>query len=183
VKRSLQRLFYRLRQFGLAITSRMTNDDREFERKYLTIPEAALFDQLPPDEQKHSVVVARRMLSLAHTPQADVDERVIAKVGLLHDIGKSAIKLGVIDRSILVAMRRLARPLYDKIAQVGRSETALRLSRKFYVHKEHAGIGSDLLRKANTDDKIIRIVASHDDPPSESDPIELFLLRKVDSAN
>lgn len=183
MKKFLDRLFYRARQFFLAVTSRVNTEDRDFAQKYLTIPETALFNQLPRDEQKHSIIVARKMLKIAHGPQADVDERVIAKVGLLHDIGKAAVKLGVMDRSFLVIMRRVFKVLYDKIAESGESPASGTFARKFYVHREHAGIGAALLKNAGTEGTIIQIIEHHDDKPKESDPIELFLLRKVDNAN
>ena len=179
----IKRVLYRVRQFLLAITSRVTASDRAFIGKYLTIPEAALFYELPRDEQRHSIVVAKKMLSVVRSPSADVEERALAKVGLLHDIGKSAIRLGILDRALLVLLKNFAPSLYGRFALAGSREGTFGFFRKVHVHKEHARLSGILLRAAGTEERVVKLVELHDKRPEESDPTELILLRRVDGNN
>ena len=181
--RFARRVLYRIRQFFLAVTSRLTDDDLAFVRNHLTIPEMALFELLPRDEQKHSIAIARKMLSLAHGSALKHDKRVLAKAGLLHDVGKSAVKLGITDRAMLVVLRRMIRPVYDKLAEKGKAPNSAFVYRKFFVHREHGRIGAKALMKAGTEEKVISIVEAHDSPPRNNDPVELVFLRKIDNEN
>lgn len=177
----VKRAFYRLRQFFLAITSRLTDLDRAFVAKYLSIPERALFEQLPRDEQKHSIIVARKMITVAHGTR--LDERLLAKIGLLHDVGKSAVRLGLFDRSLMVVLKKTIRPTYDLIALRGKEIGASGFERKFHVHKEHASIGAELLRRAGTEASVVLAIEGHDEPGKATDTAELKILRKVDDVN
>jgi putative nucleotidyltransferase with HDIG domain len=181
--RFFRRVFYRIRQFLLAVTSSITDDNMAFARNHLTIPEMALFELLPHDEQKHSIVIAKKMLALAHGSALRHDKRVLAKAGLLHDVGKSAVRLGIMDRSLLVIIRRALRPVYNGLAEKGRAENTGLVYRKFYVHREHGKIGAEVLRKAGTEERVVSIVEGHDAPPKNDDPVELKFLRKIDSEN
>ncbi len=176
----LRRLGHRINQFVFAVTSRAIPEDRAFVSDYLNLKEAALFNRLPDDIRKHSIVVAKRLIELSHDAPPEVDARELARAGLLHDIGKGIVHLGIADRAVLVTARKWMRPFYDLLADRGRSERASWLSRKFYVHREHGNIASELLRSSGTEEKVIGIIRAHDEPPSGGDPVELVLLRKVD---
>ncbi|MDD5382622.1 MAG: HD family phosphohydrolase, partial [Candidatus Margulisbacteria bacterium] len=83
----LGKILYRLKQFYFSMFSVYTKADEAFARSYLNIEEMALFAQLPGFEKKHAVIVARKMLDSAqHYP--GLDQRKLARLGLLHDIGK-----------------------------------------------------------------------------------------------
>jgi putative nucleotidyltransferase with HDIG domain len=178
--RALSRLGHRINQFVFAVASRAIPEDRGFVSDYLNVKEASLFNRLPEDIRKHSIVVAKKLLELAHDAPPQVDGRELVRAGLLHDIGKGIVHLSIFDRAVLVTIHKWIRPVYDLFANRGRSERASWFSRKFYVHREHANIASELLHSAGTEEKVIGIIQGHDDEPKESDPIELVLLRKVD---
>lgn len=181
--RFIRRAVYRAKQFVLALTLRLTDEDRAFIAAHLRIPEASLFKLMPEDEQKHSVMIAKKMLAAAHGSALKYDEAILAKIGLLHDVGKSAAKMSIIDRSVLVIGRRLCPPLYQRLASAGREPSARSFARKAYVHKEHASIGAEALRKAKTEERVVNIINAHDLPASGGDPVELMFLKKIDNEN
>jgi len=100
-----QRLPYRAKQLKFALFTSYKKEHIEFARKYLSIKELALFDQLPRYEKKHAVQVAKHLLADAHG-KFNIDERKLAKLALLHDIGKAATKLSVVDKVLLVILNR-----------------------------------------------------------------------------
>ncbi len=170
-----------MKQFFKGFVSRPSEEDKAFVRKYLSIEEAALFDNLSSDEQKHSITVAREMVEAAKGSK-ELDKNEIAEFALLHDIGKATIKLSLIDRAVLVILRRVTPRIYNGLAEKGES-SGPGIFKKFYVHKFHGKIGAELLRRAEVSDKIANLVEVHDKKPEPDDPIELMLLRQLDDKN
>lgn len=172
----LNRLLYRFKQFWFALTSKMTEEDRLFVHQHLNIKEAALFFSLPEYEQKHGVVVAQKMLKEAEGIKM-IDERKLVRLGLLHDIGKSAAKLSVWSKAILVILRRFIPPLYDRLAEMGINERSSKIFRRFYVHKHHGEIGAEILSKIAEEKEMVEEIRSHDRPSASHDVYMEFLDR------
>ncbi|KAF0133431.1 MAG: hypothetical protein FD145_1294 [Candidatus Saganbacteria bacterium] len=175
----LDRLLYRAKQFWFAMSARMNEENRSFVHQYLNIKEAALFFSLPDYEQKHGVVVAKRMMREA-ADMKTIDKRKLVRLGLLHDIGKTAIRLTILSKSLLVIIHRAIPPLYELFAKLGKDEKSRKFFRRFYVHKHHGAIGADILKKINEQSDIINEVLSHDRPCTSHD-MYMRLLDKVDS--
>jgi putative nucleotidyltransferase with HDIG domain len=157
-----------------------TKADEAFTRSYLNIQEMALFNQLPGFEKKHSVVVARKMLS-ASSCHPNLDQRKLVRLGLLHDIGKVAERNSVITKSILVIIRFFLPQLYNHLANIGKNNPRFR---RYYIHKHHGAVGAELLEKIGESSDILSIVKKHDpriDPFKPKDPIELKILQDADS--
>lgn len=138
-----------------------------------------MFFSLPEFEQKHGVVVAKKMRDEGKGIRG-IDERKLIRVGLLHDIGKAAVRLSILDKSILVVLHKFASPVYDHLAKLGEGEKSLGFFRKFYVHKHHGPIGAELLSKIGESRDIVEEVKSHDRPCSSHD-IYMRLLDLADS--
>jgi len=176
----LKRAVHRFRQFASAVSSRTTKEDMEFARGYLTIAEIALFERLPEDMKKHSIDVSRRMLETVQGGGAEIDERALVRIGLLHDVGKGIVKFGVFERVFLVLIRRFFGSLYHSLASRGEVDGAGSVFRKFYIHRDHGKIAAKMLRGADTEEEVLTVVESHGNIAKENDPIELILLRKCD---
>jgi len=174
------RIGYRLKQLFFALTAKMSKEDQNFARQYLDIKEGAIFFNLPEFEQKHSVFVAQKM-SEAAKGMMDIDQRKLVRLGLLHDIGKSAVRLSIFDRGMLVVLKRFLPPLYGFFAKRGEPQNAKRIFRKFYVHKNHGEIGSKILKNIGESEDIIREVAMHDSPYPSHD-VYMRILDKVDGS-
>ena len=136
----LARLLYRAQQFWFAVASFMSDEDRNFARQYLNLKEAALYFSLPGFEQKHAIVVAKKMREEGKGVR-EVEERKLIRLGLLHDVGKAAERLSILDKGVLVVVHRFLPKLYDVLAKKGEDEKAASFFRKFYVHKHHGLIG------------------------------------------
>jgi putative nucleotidyltransferase with HDIG domain len=155
-------------------------EDAAFARSYLNAEEVGLFNQLPTFEKKHSVVVAKKMLELAlYNPE--LDPRKLAKLGLLHDIGKVAERNSLVGKSLLVVIRFFFPWLYDRLADLG---VRVRLFRKFFIHKHHGLVGAEMLAKIGVSGEFLMIIKKHDprvEPFAQDDPIELKILQQADS--
>lgn len=176
----LGRIWYRLKQFYSGMFSAYTKADEIFVRGYLRGEELALFNQLPYFEKQHSVTVARRMLELAlYNPE--LDQRKLVKLGLLHDIGKTAERNSVFTKSILVIIRFLFPSFYDWLADRGKTDPRFR---RFYIHKHHGAVGAEMLEKIGVSGEFLSIIKKHDprlEPFGPDDPIELKILQQADS--
>ena len=173
------KMIYRIKQFWFAMFSRYTQTDKDFAYHYLNIAEMSLFQQLPDFEKKHAVVVAQKMLAL--TKGQAYDERKIARLGLLHDIGKIGERNSVLSKSLLVMLRFFWPGIYESLAQAGHNDPRWR---RFYVHKHHGAIGAELLAKIGESSEILSIIKKHDprvEPFGPEDPVELKILQQADS--
>jgi putative nucleotidyltransferase with HDIG domain len=176
----LGRFFYRVRQFFAGMFAVYTRSDLAFAQSYLNIQEMALFNQLPGFEKKHAVWVAKRMLNAVHG-EPHFDERRIAKIGLLHDIGKVVERNSTLTKSWLVIIRFLFPAYYDHLAERGREDPRFRC---YYIHKHHGAVGADLLAKIGAPESITVILKNHDPRAAEERgdfPPELQILRDADT--
>jgi HD domain len=96
--------------------------------------EFLLWRKLPMMDQRHSIAVLRRFISLR--PGATRPE---LRAALLHDIGKIQSNLGVLGRVVATLVGR-------------RGE-------RFTVYHDHEKIGSEMLQNINSDLVTIRLVA------------------------
>ena len=158
----------------------MTEEDNIFVRQYLDIKEASLFFSLPEYEQKHCVTVARRMFAESRDKK-NLDGRKIIRLGLLHDIGKAAIRLSLLNKGFMVIIKRIANPFYNLFAKMGESEKSNPFFRKFYVHKHHGHIGSEMLKRIGESADIVNEVAMHDEPVTSHDAY-MQILDQADSS-
>lgn len=175
----LNRIIYRFKQLFFALSAKMSDDNKNFARHNLNIKESSLFFSLPEFEQKHAVVVAHKMIAEGKGLH-NVDQRKLVRLGLLHDIGKSAVRMSILDKGLLVITHRLMNPLYDLLAGLGKGENSATILRQFYVHKHHGLIGSRLLEKIGESHDIIDEVARHDDAKASND-IYMTILGNADS--
>lgn len=173
-------IWTRLKQFYCSMFCQYSKADSAFARSYLNIQEMSLFNQLPGFEKKHSVVVARKMLDAIHGSH-EFDERKMAKLGLLHDIGKVLERNSIITKSLLVIIRFFLPGLYDRLADSGENHP---IFKRFYVHKHHGEVGARLLEKIGETSEILSIIAKHDprhNPFGPETPIEQKILNEADS--
>lgn len=157
-----------------------TPSDEKFALLYLKPKEKKLFDQLPDFEKKHSVIVARKMLALSRL-HSEVEPGKLARIGLLHDIGKILEKNTIITKSWLVIIRFLLPGLYDRLAVLGEKDGRFR---RFYLHKHHGAKGAELLAPLQVDDDLLSALKNHDNDKltASNESIEIKLLKQADSS-
>ncbi len=161
---------YRVKQFYLAMVSKLNDDDIDFIKLYLETYELQLFHQLPTYDQKHCINVARDVKSTCN--QRNLQSKALIKVALLHDIGKIYNSMNPIDKSIMVIMHNITNgkiKSYKNIKNVN-------------IYYNHGDIGYNLLRKYGYDDRFLFLVKNHHNNNILED-IELDLLKECDDRN
>src|SRR4030067_1174463 len=93
---SVARLLYRTRQFWQALWWAPAREDLDRLQSLLSPGMMALFHQLQPGEQAHSLLVWRRLVDQdEHNPD-------LLAAALLHDVGKSRFPLRPWERAAVV---------------------------------------------------------------------------------
>jgi len=125
------------RFFGAISGAQPSLEDLTEVESLLLDSEFQLWQKLPMMDQRHSIAVMRRFLSLR--PSATRPE---IRAALLHDIGKIQSNLGVLGRVVATLVGR-------------RGE-------RFTAYHDHEKIGSEMLRNIDSDSVTIRLVAGSD---------------------
>lgn len=147
---------YRLKQFGWSVTSRITKDDEEFLHHFLSATEKDLFDKLSLNERKHSIRVARSIKSTLsgheyNLNEIGLSENDMIKASLLHDIGKTAVSVNIIEKSIIVIL--------DKITS-GKLKNMTH-NKKVNCYYYHGAIGYEILKKYGYNEKFLTLIRDH----------------------
>jgi len=138
----LSHLVSRFRELGVPAADE--EGDSAFAAAVLTPSEMSLWSSMDPRDRRHSVDVSRRFV--ASCPGAKREEVAAA---LLHDVGKAAVKLGRIGRSIA---------------------TLVPLTSQMRRYRDHERIGADMLRALPADPRTIELVSG-----AASDTVAKFL--------
>ena len=132
---------YRVKQFIWALKSLSEEIDADYVNKYLNKKEKSLFNRLKKTDKQHCIRVSKDAIRLSEGK--NINKNRVAKVALLHDIGKGEYSLNVIEKSVLVILNKMTSgklKKYDNIKAVD----------SYY---NHAKKGADLLKHFNKYDK------------------------------
>lgn len=149
------RPLYRVRQFWLALHARPSAQDLALVQAVLSPQQFALFSQMQPSEQAHSLGVLQQLHQHAHPPH---DLQVAA---LLHDAGKSRMPLRLWERIWIVlagafapawAQRWGSQPVHDKKPSWQRS---------LAVAWQHPEWGAQLAEQAGVSPLAVAIIRRH----------------------
>lgn len=102
-------MLYRVKQVMWAISSSFKDIDYEYINRYLDKDEIALFNKLKRSEKYHCIRVCHDCLRINSENKFNIDEMVVGKVALLHDIGKIEHSLNLIEKSILVILNKISK--------------------------------------------------------------------------
>lgn len=121
--------------------------------------EAPLFWEQAGPDQRHALIVARRVL--VERP----GDREAARAALLHDVGKRALGLGALQRSLATVIIRLGLPLGEN----------------YRAYHEHGRIGASDLEAAGADGLVVAFALHHPGPaPPDVDPEQWRALLEAD---
>lgn len=101
-------MFYRVKQFIKAVTARVTDEEMEWVKGYLSKKEWQLFMRLKVYEQRHCIDVAKLLKEWTK------GEREMIRLGLLHDIGKIQYPLNPIEKSMIVVLDKITKGTIQK---------------------------------------------------------------------
>ena len=169
--RRWENIFYRIKQFYWAITSKVNKDDINFVINILNIKELELFNKLSVQEQKHSIKVAYDIKFLCEKNNK-IDMNLLLKAALLHDIGKIYRRLNLIDKSVIVLLNSISKGKIKRFSK----------NKKINVYYNHGRIGSELLESIECDEKLLYLVEHHHNCEINNN-VELNILRFYDRKN
>ena len=130
--------------------------DVAWVKEVLVEPEFELWAKMSAPDQKHSISVAKMARNeLPH----DV---TIVRAGLLHDIGKIAVRSGLITRILAAVMKPLA--TQDRIDSWARGNGPFASLGAFMTYPQ---IGASMLRGIGSDEFIVRWATEHHLPATE----------------
>ena len=162
-------MFYRVKQFYLAVTAEVLEEEKRFVAAHLTAQEQGLFGRLQVSEQKHCINVAYDVNNHIHS---DHKEDLI-RLALLHDIGKIEGRLTPIDKGILVILDKVTQGKIRRYTQY----------KKVNIYYNHGKLGYKLLGKmGGYDQDFLRRIRDHHCEEETDDEI-LRVLQKWDDEN
>lgn len=168
-------MIYRVKQFFWHVTSRWQSIDNKLIKKYLNKKEIEIFNRLNVSEQQHCIRVCNDALKKVNKENIEINKNKLAKVALLHDVGKTMKSLNVMDKSIMVIL--------DKFTKGSlRNYTNIKKIDVYYNHpKEGVRILEDLYRY---DNEFLEVVKKHHKESKESeDNVYLKIIRECDNKN
>ncbi len=172
---------YRVRQGLNNLNARAQPADWAIVNRYLSSVEVELFSQMEPADQRHSIGVLRSLLA------AGVTDTALLKSGLLHDVGKSRCKIGIVYRSLAVLLTAVFGGLPEVLTWQFRES----IFTPFYVLENHPRIGAAMLVKAGCEERVWRLTELHQLNPALVGSVPdnewvrwaLAALQKADSEN
>jgi hypothetical protein len=99
-------LRHRVGQVAQLLAARRRPPDTTPARRLLPPELFALFEAMPPEDQRHGLTV------LARLEAAGERDPVVLQAALLHDVGKAKAGVGLVHRVLRVLLRRSAPPLW-----------------------------------------------------------------------
>lgn len=142
----------------------------------LSPPLAALFARMQRSEQQHSLRVLESLRRAGH------EQPDLLVAGLLHDVGKSQMPIGLVGRTLVVLAKAFAPPLYGRWAQ----GEARGWRRAFVVAERHAAWGAEMLTEAGATPLAVALVRQHQEhvehPQTEEERL-LAALQVADGEN
>jgi putative nucleotidyltransferase with HDIG domain len=172
----------RVKQVIAALTARITKQDRAFVARYLVPAEAGLFWQMNLPDQRHALNVAYTARDLA-AREANVNQELLIRCALLHDVGKIKGDVSTADKIITVILDKIAPAWVRRWGRSGRGGKVANLRHAVYIYYHHAARGAAMLQAAGVAEEITAIVARHHETPADGEPPELRLLREADNLN
>ena len=170
----MTRPLYRVRQFWINLTHRLDEEEAAEIAALLGPGLFNLFAQLSPGEQYH----ASRVWRTLRQQQSEHDQE-LCQAALLHDVGKSRVRLNIVERSIYVLTRRLMPAV---AARWGLGEPR-GLRRAFIVGKQHADWGADLASQAGASERVVKLIRRHQNEQHMQADESLLALLQADDEN
>lgn len=169
------RIRYRLWQFGQELWPRPLPPSAWDEiAAVLTPAEMVLFRRYTVSDQTHCY---RVMVMLRDSGESDP---ILLAAALLHDIGKTRVRLSIWDRVLVVVGPVL---LASRVAAWGEGEP-LGWRKAFVVKAQHAAWGAEMARIVHSHPDVVALIGRHqDNVPVQATAVEDDLLRRLQWAD
>lgn len=180
----------RIKQFWRAFKAKITDEDKFFIGKYLNEEEQKLFFNMQVFDQRHSLNVAYTAgLIIKEQKIEDIDEDLLFKACLLHDIARTKQDICLGDKVVNVLISKIA-PKKSKI-WAEQAKVLSKIERKsfwqkrryaLYLYYYHAQIGAEILAKMGLSE-LSEIVRYHHIDLENKINRELIILCQADNLN
>lgn len=161
---------YRVGQVLRGLRTTIGAADAERVRELLTSAELALFLRMHARDRTHSICVMRRL-------ERAGGSRELLAAALLHDVAKGQPR--VWERALFAILESISLRLVDRLA----SARGMRWRRAIWALRHHAREGAELLRRADSSERVRVLVERHTErPPADQANVELALLIAADGA-
>lgn len=170
---------YRVRQFIHATSAwiRAEGVDQALLARYLPPRAMDLFLAMPYYDQQHALNV---LSTLQDQGYSDPD---LMAAALLHDVGKSASRMGRPRLWHRVA-RVLGHALWPELLErLSHRDPGGGWRQPFYVQEHHAALGAELAQEAGCSPATVELIRHHEEPGARSQAPWLAALQAADSAN
>jgi hypothetical protein len=175
----LRAAIYRVRQFVNAALARVSPEELREAGEVLPPGAQELFRKMSIPDQRHSLNVMRTLRRAGHA-QAD-----LLAAALLHDAGKSAVKIHPWHRAVIVLSKRFAPGLLTWLTGDELRREAWR--KPFVVHRAHPEIGADWAARAGCSPLTVSLIRRHQEPlrraPQNEEERLLVALQRADAIN
>jgi hypothetical protein len=176
------RIAYRTRQFWNALTATPAAADLQQAYLILSPGQRRLFEQLSAGEQVHALRVLRKIQHATHFQPELADEHLF-QAALLHDVGKTRIRLTVWERILIVLANRL---VPGQVLRWGHN-SPVGWRRAFVVAQQHPVWGADLADTCGSAPLTVQLIRRHQEPlprpPQSREDKLLALLQSADETS
>ncbi len=170
----------RVKQLLSALTASILPADKIFVEQNLSTEEQYLFWRMNLPDQRHALNVAYSAQAMAKGLQG-IDQGMLLKCALLHDVGKVRGDVSTLDKVITVIAHACCKSWAENWGRLGRGTKLQNLRHAFYIYFHHGQRGAVFLADIHADQQIVDIVRQHHQAPADHDPPELDILRRADN--
>ncbi|WP_088186230.1 HD domain-containing protein [Desulfosporosinus sp. FKA] len=154
-------MFYRIRQFVQAFFPLIYPDELLWARQILPPRANSLFLKQSKAEQRHALTVAQNLLPY-QTALSSSEYQDLITAALLHDCGKSLVKVRLWQRVFIVLMQQMPGSIWTFL-QKGPSLIAAPLN----MAEHHAHWGSSLAQTIGLNSIICNLIHEHHTPTTK----------------
>lgn len=165
--------------FKSLLPVRISDQDVEFLREFLTKQEQILFYRMGAIDQRHALDTAyaiREMLG----KRTKIKLEKMYKAALLHDIGKAQFRLQLSDRVLQTLFFKILPPFANYLADRGSAKHEGYLRRILFCYKYHPRLGAEMTKEIKVEESVVYLIEHHHDLVSFNEPKELSILREAD---
>jgi hypothetical protein len=169
----LLRLIYRFRQFWHTLRSAPYPEELEQVKQSISPSLWALFNQMQPAEQYHSIQVFKKLTNLGESSPE------LLTAALLHDVGKIYYPISLLERGMIVA----AQALFPDWAEKWHRYPPLGWKRPFAVASCHPEWGAQAARAAGASPTVENLIRRHQEKEFSLISYEDLLLKSLQKAD
>lgn len=142
---------YRVKQFFWGVKSLYTKVDEDLIKKFLNEDEIDMFKQLKINDQHHCIRVCKDSLKVNKSFELNINENILGKAALLHDIGKTKLHLSLFEKSIIVVLDKLTGGKIRKFENI----------KQIDIYFNHPKIGYNILKDKGYSKEVLEVVKDH----------------------